>query len=101
MQRIKKQDQVYVLSGSHKGKTGEVEKVYQDKVWIKRLNMVTRNQRNPQEPGKGHRINKSMPLHISKIALVNPNTGKPDKIKKIFDATKKIRVFKSDNSKVD
>jgi large subunit ribosomal protein L24 len=101
MKRIKTNDNVYVLSGAFKGKTGEVEKVCQDKIWIKRMNMVTRHQRNHKEPGKGLKINKNVPFHASTVALLNPNTGKPGKIKIVMEDGKKLRVFKSDNSKVN
>lgn len=100
MRRIKTKDQVYILSGTFKGKTGEVEKVAQDKIWVTRMQMVVRHKRNPQEPGKGFSINKNVPFHTSKVALLNPQTGKPGKVKRVWEDGKKLRVFKADNSKV-
>jgi large subunit ribosomal protein L24 len=101
MRRIRTKDQIYILSGNFRGEIGEVEKVVQDKVWVKRMNMVVRHKRNPQEPGKGFKINKNVPFHISKVALLNPNTEKPGKVKMVWENGKKLRVFKADNSKVN
>lgn len=78
MKKITKGAKIIVLSGDYKGQVGNVEKVIGDKVWIERVNMVVRHQKNPQEKGKGFKLNKNMPLFISKVALLDSKKQKKD-----------------------
>jgi len=104
MNKIKKGDQVMVLAGKDKGQTGNVIRVMtNNKVLVENINMAKRHTKgNPQAGVAGGIIEKEMPLHISNVGLVNPATGKADRVgfKKLDDG-RKVRFFKSNNEVVD
>jgi len=104
MNKIRKGDQVMVLAGKDKGQTGSVIRVMtNNKVLVENINMAKRHTKgNPQAGVAGGIIEKEMPLHISNVGLVNPATGKADRVgfKKLDDG-RKVRFFKSNNEVVD
>ena len=104
MQRIKKGDEVVVISGRDKGKRGTVlRRVDAEHVVVEGVNRVKKNQRpNPMKNVTGGIVDKDMPIHISNIALFNPATQKADRIgfKSLADG-RKVRVFKSNGEQVD
>jgi len=104
MRKIRKGDDVIVLSGKDKGKRGSVTRlVGDDKVLVENVNMVKRHTKaNPQQGEPGGILDKEMPLHISNVALYNPATGKGDRVGfKILEDGRKIRVFKTNGEAVD
>ena len=109
MQRIKKGDEVIVLSGRDKGKRGTVlRRVDADHVVVEGVNRVKKHQRpNPVKGQTGGIIDKEMPLAISNVMLVNPATGKGDRVGfKFLEAqggapARKVRFFKSNGEVVD
>ncbi len=104
MKKIKKGDDVIVLSGKDKGRTGQVLNVLKNsKVVVENMNIVKKHQKgNPNTGQESGIIEKEMPIHMSNIMLLNPITNKGDKvgIKKLEDGTK-VRFFKSNNEVVD
>jgi large subunit ribosomal protein L24 len=104
MNKIKKGDDVLVLTGKDKGKQGVVSLlVGDDRVLVQGVNQVKKHQKpNPQKNIEGGIIEKSMPIQISNVALYNQATKKADKvgIKTLEDGTK-VRFFKSNNEIVD
>ena len=105
MKKIKKGDNVVVLTGKDKGKTGQVVRVYDEdsRVVVENVNIVKKHQRgNPNAGVPGGIIDKEMPIHISNVALVNSATGKADRvgIKKLEDG-RKVRYFKSNGEVLD
>ena len=104
MNKIKKGDDVIVLSGKDKGRTGQVLSVLNNsKVVVENINIVKKHQKgNPNTGQESGIIEKEMPIHMSNIMLLNPITNKGDKvgIKKLEDGTK-VRYFKSNNEVVD
>ena len=104
MKKIKKGDQVIVLSGKDKGRTGTVLSILKNsKVLVENINVVKKHQKgNPNTGQEGGIIEKEMPVHISNVMLLNPITNQPDRvgIKKLEDGTK-VRYFKSNNEVVD
>jgi large subunit ribosomal protein L24 len=104
LKKIKKGDQVIVLSGKDKGRAGQVLSVLKNsKVLVENINIVKKHMKgNPNTGQEGGIIEKEMPLHISNIMLLNPITNLPDRvgIKKLEDGTK-VRFFKSNNEVVD
>ena len=104
MKKIKKGDQVIVLSGKDKGRTGTVLRMLNNsKVLVENVNIVKKHQKgNPNTGQEGGIIEKEMPIHISNVMLLNPITNQPDKvgIKTLEDGTK-VRFFKSNNEVVD
>lgn len=105
MNKIKKGDEVIVLTGKDKGKTGNVVRAIpeDDRVVIDNVNMVKKHQKpNPALNVPGGIIEKEMPIHVSNVALVNPATGKADRVGfKTLDDGRKVRVFKSNGETVD
>ena len=103
-QKIKKGDDVIVLTGKDKGRTGQVLSVLGDsKVLVENINIVKKHQKgNPNTGQESGIVEKEMPIHISNVMLMNPLTNKGDKIgiKQLEDGTK-VRFFKSNNEVVD
>ena len=109
MQKIRKGDMVVVTTGKEKGKRGSVLRVFEaGKVLVEGLNRVKKHQRpNPMKNQQGGIIDKEMPLHISNVMLLNPATGKGDRVGfKFLEAQagnpgRKVRFFKSNGEVVD
>jgi large subunit ribosomal protein L24 len=104
MQRIKKGDEVVVLSGRDKGKRGTVlRRIDADFVVVEGVNRVKKHQRpNPMKGQTGGIVDKDLPIHISNIALFNPATKKADRVGvKRLDDGRKVRVFKDNGEQVD
>jgi len=104
--KIRKGDQVVVLSGRDKGRRGAVlELLDGERVLVENVNMVKRHTRgNPQAktPQPGGIIDKPMPLHRSKLAVWNPATKKPDRVGfKTLANGKKVRTFRSTGEMLD
>jgi large subunit ribosomal protein L24 len=98
MNKIKAGDEVLVISGKERGKKGFISNVINNSlVVIDGLNLAKKHQKpNPNKNEPGGITNKAMPLHISNIAIINPETGERDKIKiTINNDGKKVRCFKS------
>lgn len=100
MQKIRKGDEVIVLTGRDKTRRGTVLAVNGDRIMVEGINVAKKHVRpNPMSGVQGGIVNKTMPIHISNIALVNPETNKADRVG--FDVVdgRKVRVFRS-NGKV-
>jgi large subunit ribosomal protein L24 len=104
MQRIKKGDEVVVLSGRDKGKRGTVlRRIDADYLVVEGVNRVKKHQRpNPMKGITGGIIDKDLPIHASNVALFNPATKKADRVgvKKLEDG-RKVRIFKDNGEQVD
>ncbi len=104
MQRIKKGDEVVVISGRDKGKRGTVlRRVDAEHVVVEGVNRVKKHMRpNPMKNVTGGIVDKDMPIHVSNIALFNPATQKAGRVGfKSLDDGRKVRVFKSNGEQVD
>ena len=109
MKKIRKGDQVIVTTGKDKGKRGTVLRVFESgKVLIEGVNRVKKHQRpNPMKGQTGGIIDKEMPIDLSNVMLVNPATGKGDRVGFKFleaqggAAARKVRFFKSNGEVVD
>jgi large subunit ribosomal protein L24 len=104
MRKIRKGDDVVVLSGKDKGSRGTVLRVIDDKqVIVENVNIARKHQKpNPQRGISGGIISKEMPLDISNVALFNPVKGGPDRVGfKILEDGRKVRIFKSSGEVVD
>ena len=104
MARIRKGDEVVVIAGKDKGKRGAVVRIYDDgRVLVENVNIVKKHQKaNPQAGQPGGIISKEMPIDISNVMVLNPQTDKGDRIgfKTLTDG-KKVRYFKSNNEVLD
>jgi len=102
MERIRKGDEVVVISGKDKGKHGVVlARVDATRVRVEGVGMVKKHVRpNPMKGVTGGIVDKSMPIHVSNVKLLNPATKKGDRVGvKVVDG-KKMRVFKSNGAVV-
>jgi large subunit ribosomal protein L24 len=104
MRKIKKGDDVVVLTGRDKGKRGTVLRVVDDEhVLVENVNLVKKHQKgNPQRGVANGIVDKEMPLHVSNVGLYNPQAGRADRVGfKVLEDGRKVRVFKSDGEVVD
>jgi large subunit ribosomal protein L24 len=104
MRKIKKGDDVVVTAGKDKGKRGAVLRVVDaDHLLVEGANKIKKHQRpNPMRGLTGGIIEREMPLHISKVAIYNPQTRKPDRIGiRMLEDGRKVRFFKSNGEVID
>src|SRR5258706_6683388 len=104
MKKIRKGDEVVVLSGRDKGKRGTVlRRVDAEHVVVEGVNRVKKHQRpNPMKGEQGGIIDKDLPIHISNIALFNAATQKTDRTRvKALEDGRKVRVFKGNGEQVE
>ena len=109
MRKIKKGDDVIVITGKDKGKRGTVLRVLDlEHILVEGANRVKKHQRpNPAKGQPGGIVDKEAPLHISNVMLVNPATGKGDRVGFKFlvaqgeNPARKVRFFKSNGEVVD
>jgi large subunit ribosomal protein L24 len=104
MAKIKRNDEVIVITGRDKGKRGKVLRVLEDsRLTVSGIHMVKRHTKaNPQAGIAGGIIEKEASLHISNVALVNPGTGKAERVGyKVLADGKKVRVFRSSGEAID
>ena len=101
--KIRREDEVIVLTGKDKGKRGKVLKVLaDDRLVVGGVNLVKRHTKpNPMAGVPGGIIEKEAPLHVSNIAIFNGETNKADRVGFKVEEGKKIRVFKSTQKAVD
>ncbi|MCG6867529.1 MAG: 50S ribosomal protein L24 [Gammaproteobacteria bacterium] len=104
MLRIKKGDEVVVITGKDKGRKGTVNRVFDDgRVLVDNVNMVKKHQKpNPQAGVAGGILEKEAPIHASNVMLFNPATGRGDRVGyKTLEDGRKVRYFKSNGEVVD
>lgn len=106
MKRIKKDDTVIVITGKSKDHVGKVLHVIDDKLVVEGANLIKKHVKpNPQANQPGGIIDKEAPLHVSNVALYNPDTKKADRVGFKFlekDGNQyKARYFKSNGELVD
>ena len=104
MERVRKGDNVIVLTGRDKGKRGAVlRRVDKTHLVIEGINRVKKHVKpNPMKGETGGIVERDLPIHISNIALFNPQTQKADRVGiKVMDDGRKLRVFKSNGENVD
>jgi large subunit ribosomal protein L24 len=102
MEKIRKGDEVIVLTGRDKKRRGTVlRRVGPDHVLVEGINVVKKHVKaNPMAGTQGGIIDKTMPIHISNVALFNPETGKGDRVGIQVVDGKKVRVFRSNGNVV-
>ena len=104
MRKLKKGDDVIVTTGKDKGKRGAILRVLDDDhLVVEGANKVKKHQRpNPMRGITGGIIEKEMPLHVSKVAIFNPQTRKADRVGfRLLEDGRKVRVFKSNGEVID
>ena len=104
MEKIRKGDEVVVITGKDKGKRGTVLlRVDEEHVLVEGVNRAKKHVKpNPVKGVAGGIVDKDMPIHISNVALFNPATKKADRVGfKALDDGRKVRVFKSNGELVN
>jgi large subunit ribosomal protein L24 len=104
MAKIKRDDEVIVLTGKDKGKRGTVRTVLDDdRVIVSGVNMMKKHTKpNPQMGITGGIVEKEAPIQVSNIAIFNPATSKADRVGyQVMDGGKKVRIYKSSGEQID
>ena len=104
MYRLKKGDEVYVVAGKDKGKTGVVSKIInKDRVLVDGINLSKKHVKpNPNINEKGGISEKEMPINSSNIMIYNKNTKKPDRVGVLtLKNKKKVRIYRSTGEQID
>ena len=102
--KIKKGDSVFVRSGKDKGRTGTVLQVMpkDGKLLVQGVNVATRHRKPTQENPQGGIDRREAPMHISKVALADPKSGKPTRVR--FETGKdgvKVRIAVKSGEKIN
>ncbi len=99
--KLKKGDEVIVLTGKDKGKTGKIVKMIhkKNKAIVTDINKVKKNQK-PDNNQPGGIIDKEMPVHISNLSFYDSESKKPVKIGYKIDNNKKIRIIKTSGKEI-
>jgi large subunit ribosomal protein L24 len=103
--RVRRDDEVMVISGKNKGDRGRVLRVdpAKERVWVEGLNKVKRHQR-PQ-PGRPNApvgvIEKEGPIHVSNVALLDPDSGRPTRVGIEREGGRRFRVAKRSGKRLD
>ena len=103
MNKIRKGDQVIVLTGRDKGKHGAVlQRVDEERILVEGVNVVKKHVKpNPMKGATGGVVDKTMSIHQSNVAIFNAATGKADRVAiKLLADGKKVRVFKSSGDEI-
>ncbi len=100
--KIKKGDNVIILSGKDKGKRGKVVTALprEDRVVVEGINLKKKHQKPRRSNQKGQMIEKSMPIHISNVAIVDPEKTKASRIGYKMEGGKKIRIARKSGAAI-
>jgi large subunit ribosomal protein L24 len=101
--KVRKGDRVVVTSGRDKGKSGEVLRVYptDERVLVAGVNVVKRHQRQSAR-SQGGIVSKELPIHLSKIAHIDPKSGGPTRIGfKVLTDGRRVRFAKKSGEVLD
>ncbi len=104
MNKLRKGDNVIVITGKDKGKQGVVlARLDEQRLLVDGVNRVKKHAKpNPMKGQQGGVVEKEMPIQVSNVALFNPATQKADRVGiKTLDDGRKVRVFKSNGEVVD
>jgi large subunit ribosomal protein L24 len=103
MNKLRKGDEIVVISGKDKGRRSTITQILDNgKVLVQGVNTAKKHQKgNPNAGVAGGIVSKDMPIDISNVMLVNPATGKGDRVGfKVLEDGKKVRFFKSNGEVV-
>jgi large subunit ribosomal protein L24 len=104
--RIRRDDEVIVISGKDRGKRGKVLRVEpkKERLYVEGLNIIKRHQR-PTQTAAGQQaggvIEREGPIHASNVMLVDPKDGKPTRIGIEIEDGKRLRVSKRSGARLD
>jgi large subunit ribosomal protein L24 len=104
MARVRKNDNVVVVSGKNKGARGKVLKVLvaEDRVIVEGVGRAKRHTKPTQKLPQGGIIEKELPIHVSKVMLIDPKNDKPTRVRSGNDKDgKKVRVAVKSGAQFD
>lgn len=102
--RIKKEDNVIVISGKDKGKKGRVIAAFpkENRVLVEGVNMVKKHTKPSMQNQQGGIVNQEAPIHASNVMIIDPKSGEPTRIGyKVLDNGKKVRIAKKSGQQLD
>ena len=101
--KVRLNDEVVILAGKDKGKSGKITKVLtaEGKVFVEGINLIKKHQKPvPQLQQPGGIVEKEAAINVSNVAIKNPASGKADRVGFRIEDGKKVRFFKSNNELV-
>jgi large subunit ribosomal protein L24 len=100
--KVKKGDQVVVITGREKGKRGEILRVLREenRVIVQGVNMAQRHQRQSMQQ-EGGIVQKELAIHVSNVALIDPKSDKPTRVGYKMDGERKIRIARRSGEALD
>ena len=103
MRKIRKNDDVIVITGKDKGSRGNVLSVLDDRLLVSGINKVKKHQKpNPVKGDVGGIVEREMPIHASNVAIYNATAKKADRVGiKTLEDGRKVRIFKSSGEVID
>jgi large subunit ribosomal protein L24 len=107
--KIRRDDQVVIISGKDRGKTGKVTRVdpTKERVYVDGINMIKRHERPRQVPGSqraesvGGVIERPGPIHVSNVALIDPKDHKPTRVGIERQDGRRLRIARRSKSRLD
>ena len=101
--KVKKGDDVIVLTGKDKGRKGKVLRVFptESRVLVQGINVVQRHTRPSQANPQGGIVNKEAPIHVSNVAFVDPKNGQATRVGFRVEGEKKVRFAKKSGEVID
>ncbi|OIO29728.1 50S ribosomal protein L24 [Candidatus Nomurabacteria bacterium CG_4_10_14_0_2_um_filter_30_12] len=100
--KLKKGDNVIVITGKDKGKKGKIVTVLVEKnrIIVEGINMMKKHQRPRKSGEKGSKIDKAMPMHVSNVMIADPKTGLPTRVGKKKVGDKMVRITKKSSQEI-
>ncbi|MEX0909687.1 MAG: 50S ribosomal protein L24 [Candidatus Paceibacterota bacterium] len=100
--KIKKNDTVVVIVGKDKGVNGKVLQAFprSSRVLVDGVNVVKKHEKSRTQGTAGQIIEKSLPVHVSNVSLLDPKENKPTRVKYVVEDGKKVRIAKKSGQKI-
>ena len=99
---IRKGDNVIVLAGRDKGKTGKVQKVLvsEQRAIVEGINMVSKSTKPSAQNPQGGIVKQEAPIHISNLSLIDPKSGKPTRVSVKHEGKNVVRIAKKSGEEI-
>ncbi|MHB8651586.1 MAG: 50S ribosomal protein L24 [Minisyncoccota bacterium] len=100
--KIKKGDNVIVITGKYKGKKGKVLEAFPstDRIIVDAVNMRKRHVRARKAGAKGQTVSFAAPMHVSNVMIEDPKSGKPTRVGKKLVGGKNVRVARKSGAEI-
>lgn len=100
--KIKKGDNIIVISGKDRGKSGSVVRVFPDRemVLVEDINMRKHHEKPRRQGAKGQVVERATPLHVSNVSLIDPKTKKATRVRMSNEGGAKVRIAVKSGQKI-